>query len=104
MHASDIVQRQLRVCASRLSMSRRSLMKGGLGLTAAGFLLPGTAGWALAQKSYPGLGTFPVGSSGSAIFIGGVMPLTRPYSASGKDMRLGFELAVNHLNIGSSEI
>lgn len=84
-----------------VSMSRRSLMKAGLGLTAAGFLLRGMTGSALAQQSYPALGTFPVGSSGRTIFIGGVMPLTGPYSASGKDMQLGLELAVDHLNNGS---
>jgi hypothetical protein len=28
---------------------------------------------ALAQKSYPQLGTFPAGSSSNTIFIGGVM-------------------------------
>ncbi|HTV27282.1 MAG TPA: substrate-binding protein [Xanthobacteraceae bacterium] len=60
----------------------------------------GTA--ALAQpKSYPPLGTFPAGSSGNTIFISGVMPLTGPYSSSGKDMQVGFELAIEHLNSGS---
>ena len=84
-----------------LSLSRRALMKAGLGATAAGFLLRGATVPALAQKSYPALGTFPAGSSGNTIFVGGVMPLTGPYSSSGKDMHLGFELAVDHLNNGS---
>ena len=30
------------------------------------------------------------------------MPLTGPYSSSGKDMQLGFEMAVDHLNKGSA--
>jgi branched-chain amino acid transport system substrate-binding protein len=87
--------------ARDLLLSRRTLMKAGLGATAAGFLLRTGATQALAQKSYPALGTFPTGSSSSTIFVGGVMPLTGPYSSSGKDMQLGFELAVDHLNNGS---
>ena len=86
--------------ADPIKLSRRNLMKAGLGATASGLLLGGATG-ALAQKSYPALGTFPAGSSGNSVFVGGLMPLTGPYSASGKDMQLGFELAVEHLNNGS---
>ncbi|HUN99668.1 MAG TPA: substrate-binding protein [Bradyrhizobium sp.] len=83
-----------------ISLSRRSLMKAGIGATVAGIFLPyaTSSGWA---KDYPELGTFPAGAKGSTIFVGGVMPLTGPYSSSGKDMRLGFELAIDHLNDGS---
>ena len=83
-----------------MSLSRRSLMKAGIGVTVAGFFLPYpiSSAWA---KEYSALGTFPAGTNGSTIFIGGVMPLTGPYSSSGKDMRLGFELAIDHLNNGS---
>ena len=83
-----------------ISLSRRSLLKAGIGASVAGFLLPqGTSpAWA---KDYPALGTFPAGANLKSIFIGGVMPLTGPYSSSGKDMRLGFELAIDHLNNGS---
>ena len=84
-----------------LRMSRRGLMKASLGATASGLLLPAVTAPALAQKSYPALGTFPAGASGKSVFVGGVMPLTGPYSSSGKDMQLGFELAVEHLNKGS---
>jgi branched-chain amino acid transport system substrate-binding protein len=75
-------------------------MKAGFGATAAGFLLRDATlpVWA---KDYPALGTFPSGTNSGGIFIGGVMPLTGPYSSSGKDMQLGFELAVDHLNNGS---
>jgi branched-chain amino acid transport system substrate-binding protein len=66
---------------SNLSVSRRGLIKAGFGVTAVGFLLGDSPLSALA-KSYPALGTFPAGSSGGSIFIGGVMPLTGPYSAS----------------------
>ena len=82
------------------SLSRRGLMKAGLGATAAGFLLPNTPLPAFAQQ-HPALGTFPAGSSGSSVFIGGVFPLTGPYSASGKDEQLGFQLAIEHINNGS---
>ena len=82
------------------SVSRRTLMKAGLGATAADFLLRETALPAFAADR-PALGTFPAGTSGSSVFVGGVMPLTGPYSSSGKDMQLGFELAVEHLNNGS---
>lgn len=84
---------------SGISVSRRTVMKAGLGVTAVGFLLPKIIrpAWA---KDYPSLGTFPAGSSGSSVFVGGVMPLTGPYSSSGRDMQLGFELAMEHLNNG----
>ncbi|MGB6537037.1 MAG: substrate-binding protein [Xanthobacteraceae bacterium] len=83
------------------TLSRRSLVKTGLGATASGLLLRGATVPALAQKSYPALGTFPAGVGAKSVFVGGVMPLTGPYSASGKDMQLGFELAIEHLNNGS---
>ena len=86
---------------ARMSVSRRGLVKTGLGATAAGLLLRGGTVPALAQQSYPALGTFPAGTSGSSVFVGAICPLTGPYSASGKDMQLGFELAIEHLNNGS---
>ena len=83
-----------------ISLSRRSLMKAGIGATVTGVLLPRiiSPAWA---KDAPALGTFPAGTSGSTIFVGCLVPLTGPYSSSGKDMQLGFELAVEHLNNGS---
>jgi branched-chain amino acid transport system substrate-binding protein len=85
---------------ANLTVSRRALMKAGVAAAATGFLLRNATLPAFATD-YPALGTFPAGSSGSSIFVGGVMPLTGPYSASGKDMQLGFELAVEHINNGS---
>ena len=82
------------------SVSRRSLMKTGLGASA-GLLLPRISAPALAQTNYPALGTFPAGTSGSSVFVGAICPITGPYSASGKDMQLGFQLAIEHLNNGS---
>ncbi|HEY2528022.1 MAG TPA: substrate-binding protein [Xanthobacteraceae bacterium] len=92
------IDRNGKVAKVGIPVSRRSLVKAGLGATAAGFLLPKTTVWA---KDYPALGTFPAGADSSSVFVGGVMPLTGPYSASGKDMQLGFELAIEHLNNGS---
>lgn len=85
---------------ARLSLSRRNLVMAGIGASVAGILLPrGTPpAWA---KAYPALGSFPAGTNGSSIFVGCLVPLTGPYSASGKDMQLGFQLAVEHLNNGS---
>ena len=82
------------------TLTRRRLFKAGLGAGAAGLLMSAGAPriWA---KTYPSLGTYPAGVQGKSIFIGGVMPLTGPYASSGRDMRMGFELAVEHLNNGS---
>ena len=86
------------VAKTRCVISRRSLMKVGLGVSATGFLLRGITRPALAEMKFPTLGTFPAGVSANQVFVGGVMPLTGPYSSSGRDMQLGFELAVDHIN------
>ena len=85
---------------SQVGFSRRQIVQIGLGASAAGVFLNNSAAWATA-KSHPALGTFPAGDQGSSVFVGGVMPLTGPYSSSGKDMQKGFELAAKHLNNGS---
>jgi branched-chain amino acid transport system substrate-binding protein len=85
---------------SHKRVSRRSLIKTGLRASAAGLLLRNATLPVFAQD-HPALGTYPAGTSGSSIFIGGVFPLTGPYSASGKDEQLGFQLAIDHLNNGS---
>jgi branched-chain amino acid transport system substrate-binding protein len=89
-----------RTTGQGFDMTRRGVLKAGLGVGAAGLLAPIGAPrvWA---KSYPALGTFPAGTGGSSIFIGCIPPLTGPYAASGQDMKRGFELAVEHLNNGS---
>ncbi len=84
--------------AAGAGFSRRTFVQAGLGATAAGLLLNEKIAWA-ADK--PALGTYPAGVHGSSVFVGGAMPLTGPYSSSGKDMKAGFELAVKHLNEGS---
>ena len=81
-------------------LTRRSLLKAGLGAAAAGVAAPLAAPrvWA---KSYPALGTYPAGVGAKSVFVGGLMPLTGPYAEIGADQRRGFELAVAHLNGGS---
>jgi len=81
-------------------VSRRSLIKAGLGATAAGLVLPKGILPALAQD-HPAVGTYPAGVGSSSVFVGGVFPLTGPYSASGKDEQLGFQMAIDNLNNGS---
>jgi branched-chain amino acid transport system substrate-binding protein len=84
----------------RFGMTRRGLLKAGLGAAAAGVVMPQLLVPARAAK-YPAMGTFPAGVAGKSIFVGGIMPLTGPYASSGQDMQKGFELAVEHLNNGS---
>ena len=86
---------------SRASFSRRKFVQIGMGATALGILFKDRVARAAAE-SHPALGTFPAGGiKGDSVFVGGVMPLTGPYSSSGKDMKDGFELAAKQLNEGS---
>ena len=85
---------------SRTAVSRRKLVQVGLGAAAAGAVFKGSPALAAMQK-HSALGTFPAGIHKGSVFVGGVMPLTGPYSSSGKDMQHGFDLAVKHLNEGS---
>jgi ABC-type branched-subunit amino acid transport system substrate-binding protein len=83
----------------RAGFSRRPFVQLGLGATATGFLLKNKAAWAASEK-HPTLGTFPAGIQNNNVFVGGVMPLTGPYSNSGEDMKDGFDVAVKHINEG----
>ncbi len=77
-------------------LNRRQFVQVGLvGAAGAGALLK--SGAAFAAK-HPALGTYPAGIHKSSVFVGAVMPLTGPYSSSGKDMQYGFELAAKHIN------
>jgi branched-chain amino acid transport system substrate-binding protein len=82
------------------ALTRRTLMHAGVGAVAAAVALSrNTAAWG--KENWPAIGTFPGGVHANSVFVGGVMPFTGPYSASGKDMQRGFELAIEHLNHGS---
>jgi len=81
-------------------LTRRGVLKAGLGLGATGLLTPVAAPrvWA---KTYPSMGTYPAGVEGKSVFAAGLFPLTGPYAAMGHDEQRGFELVVEHLNNGS---
>jgi branched-chain amino acid transport system substrate-binding protein len=76
--------------------TRRSLMLAGTGLLAAS-ALPRVA---RAVGTYPPIGTFPDGSSGSTVFVGITVPRTGSYAAQGEDELKGYMLAVEHINSG----
>ncbi|ODV10519.1 MAG: branched-chain amino acid ABC transporter substrate-binding protein [Rubrivivax sp. SCN 70-15] len=80
--------------------SRRRLLQTGAvigaGLGAPSLLLP-RAAWA---ADHPAIGTWPAGSSGSAVYAGAAVPLTGPYAAQGADELKGMQLAVEHINSG----
>jgi branched-chain amino acid transport system substrate-binding protein len=83
-----------------LSVTRRGILKTGLGAGAAGLLTPLAAPhvWA---ATYPSMGTFPAGVQGKSVFAAGMFPLTGAYASLGQDEQKGFELAIDHLNNGS---
>ncbi len=56
---------------------------------------------ARAAESYPPLGTWPDGSSGSAVFVGITVPRTGTYAAQGEDELKGYLLAIDHINQGN---
>ena len=81
-------------------VTRRGVLKTGLGVGAAGLLtqLATPHVWA---KTYPTMGTFPDGVQGKTVFAAGMFPLTGAYASLGNDEQKGFELAIEHLNNGS---
>ncbi|WP_428489137.1 ABC transporter substrate-binding protein [Rhodopila sp.] len=81
-------------------VTRRGILKTGIGVGAAGLLVPLATPhvWA---KTYPSMGTYPAGVEGKTVFAAGLFPLTGPYASLGNDEKLGFQLAIDHLNNGS---
>jgi branched-chain amino acid transport system substrate-binding protein len=82
--------------------TRRAVLRGSaaalLGGAVAPALLPGRG---YAAESYPALGTYPAGVSGTTAFIGIGADLTGPYAAQGADQQKGYELAIAHINEGN---
>ncbi|HYW92598.1 MAG TPA: ABC transporter substrate-binding protein [Gammaproteobacteria bacterium] len=81
-------------------VTRRDFLKIGAG-AAAGIMLPSLwAPAALAAEKHQALGTYPAGVGRHSVFVGITVPLTGSYSASGKDLRRGYELAIEQINAG----
>jgi branched-chain amino acid transport system substrate-binding protein len=76
--------------------TRRSVLKAGGALVAA-TALPQLS---RAQTTHPAIGTYPAGSSGSAVTIGIAVPRTGTYAVQGEDELKGWQLAVEHINSG----
>jgi len=76
--------------------TRRTVLQAGGGLLAAA-ALPRIS-WA--AESHPPIGTYPAGSSGSAVYIGITVPRTGTYAVQGEDELKGYMLAVEHINAG----
>ncbi|KAA0911842.1 substrate-binding protein [Pusillimonas sp. ANT_WB101] len=85
-------------------VDRRAMLKLGAA-GAAGSLLPGVPGMALAadQEKKP-IGNFPGGVEGDTVYIGLTLDITGPYSAQGADQQKGYELAVEQLNAGAEQV
>ena len=49
---------------------------------------------------HPEIGTYPGGSAGPSVFVGVCCPRTGPYAAVGEDEIKGYQLAIEHLNLG----
>src|SRR5579871_2628431 len=83
------------------TLSRRSLLQAGAGLTGGMLLSPsfGTAAFA-ADSSQPPIGTWPAGSQGDTVYIGAAVPRTGAYALQGEDELKGWQLAVEHINNG----
>lgn len=95
------MSRQQRAGGAVSGVSRRTLIKVSAGLASCAMLPAGLTIPVYADDKLP-LGTWPVGSQGSSVFIGAVTPLTGPYASSGEDELKGWQLAVEHINDGGS--
>jgi branched-chain amino acid transport system substrate-binding protein len=75
-----------------------SLGAAGFGLLMPRLVLPS----ADAAETQSPIGTWPAGASGDSVFVGITTPLTGPYSPDGKDLGLGYELAIAEINAGGA--
>ncbi len=85
-------------------LSRRAILKGSAGL-AAGLGAYSFAGdlrfiGEVSAADHPAIGTYPVGSSGTSVFIGITVPRTGTYAVQGEDELKGYQLAIEHINGG----
>jgi branched-chain amino acid transport system substrate-binding protein len=80
-------------------LGRRSVLAAGLA-AGSGLALPLLSPFPARAADYPAVGTYPAGVSGDTCFIGLTPPLTGAYSADGKDLSLGYQLAIAQINEG----
>jgi ABC-type branched-subunit amino acid transport system substrate-binding protein len=86
---------------SRRRLLRRAVAAGaGIGTVSLGGPGPFSFVQALQAADQPPIGTWPDGSSGSAVNIGASVPLTGAYAVQGEDELKGMQLAVEHINAG----
>jgi branched-chain amino acid transport system substrate-binding protein len=85
----------------RDGISRRTLLRIGMGVAGGALLAPGFKGSVFAAEAHPPLGTYPSGDEGPSVFVGITVPRTGTYAAAGEDLIKGYELAIEHLNNGS---
>jgi branched-chain amino acid transport system substrate-binding protein len=84
--------------------TRRAALKAGAAMFGAAALPVVWSHRAAAAESFPALGTYPDGSSGSSVFVGVAVPRTGTYAVPGEDELKGAELAIEHLNAGDALI
>jgi len=81
------------------SQSRRDFILTSLGV-AGGLALPAGFATQAFGADHPPIGTWPADSSGNSVFIGIAVPRTGTYAVQGEDELKGWQLAVEHINVG----
>lgn len=82
-------------------INRRAFVGGSAAALGSAFVAPLLSPSAHAATERPPMGTYPAGVKGDSVFLGLVSPLTGPFSATGMDLKNGYELALAHLNDGA---
>jgi branched-chain amino acid transport system substrate-binding protein len=80
-------------------LSRRAMIAAGTGLAATTFWPSALTSPVWAADEAP-IGTWPAGTTGSAVTIGASVPQTGTYAVQGDDELKGMQLAVEHINAG----
>jgi ABC-type branched-subunit amino acid transport system substrate-binding protein len=82
------------------AVSRREVLQMGAGWALGGTLLPCTLAAPTRAAEHAELGTYPGGIAGPSVFVGICTPRTGPFAATGEDEIKGYQLAIEHLNLG----
>jgi len=81
-------------------VSRREVLRMGAGWAVGGALSQYALATPARAAEHPELGTYPAGIAGPSVFVGICTPRTGPYAAVGEDEIKGYQLAIEHLNLG----